>query len=120
VLNSMNRRWQVIYFVSSSGHNPVKVFLDSSGPKQKSKILRLLFHIEEYGLQAVIPHIKKLSGTPLWEIRMLGQDSIRILFVTRVGNHVVLLHAFFKKTQKTPPREIIIALTRLKEMSSSH
>lgn len=112
----MNKRWQVVYYVSPSGNNPVKDFLDDIDPKQKAKILRLLFHIEEYGLQAVIPHIKKLSGTPLWEIRVLGQDSIRILFVTRIGNQVILLHAFFKKTQKTPLREIAIALARLKEI----
>jgi phage-related protein len=116
----MNNRWQVIYYLSPFGNNPVKEFIDNICPKQKTKILRLLFHVAEYGLQAVIPHIKKLTGTPLWEIRILGQDSIRILFVTRVGNQVILLHAFFKKTQKTPAREITIALTRLKEMNSSH
>ena len=116
MLNNMNKGWRVIYYVSSSGNNPVRDFIDDNVPKQKVKMLRLLFHIEEYGLQAVIPHIKKLSGTPLWEIRLLGQDSIRILFVTRVGNQVVLLHAFFKKTQKTPSREIAIALSRLKEI----
>ena len=112
----MNNKWHVVYYISSSGSNPVKDFLDEVNPKQKVKILRLLFHIEEYGLQAVIPHIKKLFGTPLWEIRVLGKDSIRILFVTRIGNQVVLLHAFFKKTQKTPPREIAIALLRCKEI----
>lgn len=71
----MSKNWRIIYYVSSSGNNPVKDFLDYVGPKQKTKILRLLFHIEEYGLQAVIPHIKKLSGIPLWEIRVLGKDS---------------------------------------------
>jgi phage-related protein len=114
----VNTKWQVIYYVSSSGNNPVKDFLDSADSKRKTKALRLLFHIEEYGLQAVIPHIKKLSGLPLWEIRMLGQDSIRILFVTRISSRVVLLHAFFKKTQKTPGKEIAIALARLKELAS--
>jgi len=112
----MNKRWQVIFYVSSSGNNPVKDFLDAADPKQKTKILRLLFHIEEYGLQAVIPYIKKFSGTPLWEIRVVGKNSMRILFVTRMGNQIVLLHAFFKKTQKTPSREIAIALTRFKEI----
>lgn len=115
----MNKRCQVIYYISPSGNNPVKDFIDDIDSKRKTKILRLLFHIEEYGLQAVIPHIKKLSGTPLWEIRVLGQDSMRILFVTRVGNRVILLHAFYKKTQKAPAREIAIALARLREIELS-
>ncbi len=94
----------------------MKDFLDKTTPNQKTKVLRLLFHIAEYGLQAVTPHIKKLSSLPLWEIRVLGKDSMRILFVTRVNNRVILLHAFFKKTQKTPVKEIMIALSRLREI----
>lgn len=109
-------KWQVIYYVSKSGNIPVKEFIDQMGTKQKTKVLRTLFHIEEYGLQIVIPHLKKLTGTPLWEIRILGQDSIRMLFVTRVERQVILLHAFFKKTQKTPVREISVALSRYQEL----
>jgi len=64
-------------------------------------------------LQAVIPHVKKLTGTPLWEIRILGENNARILFVTHIGKQIVLLHAFIKKSNKTPAKEIAIALKRL-------
>jgi phage-related protein len=33
-----------------------------------------------------------------------------------VGRRIIMLHSFVKKTNKTPPRELDIALTRLKEM----
>lgn len=56
--------WKVIYYISASGDNPVKNFLDAR-PKAKLKALRILFHIEEYGLETAVPHIKKLSSTPL-------------------------------------------------------
>lgn len=105
--------WKVIYYISSSGDNPVKDFLDSH-QKAKVKALRILSNIEEYGLTAVIPHIKKISGTPLWEIRILGEDSVRILYVTKVEKKIVLLHAFVKKTDKTPKKEINIALDRFR------
>lgn len=75
----------------------------------------MLMHCEEYGLESIATHIKKLAGTPLWEIRILGADNVRVLFVTRVGHEIFLLHAFQKKTQKTPAKEIEIALARLKE-----
>ncbi len=108
----------MIYYTSASGDNPVKEFLNKR-PSAKLKALRLLSYIEEYGLSIAIPHIKKLSGTPLWEIRILGQDSIRILYVTRSEKQILLLHAFEKKTDKTPPREIKIALKRKLEVDKS-
>ena len=108
-------KWRVIYYISSSGESPVKQLLDNN-LKAKVKALRIFSNIEEYGLLSVIPHIKKLAGTPLWEIRILGVDSVRILYVTREAKQVLLLHAFIKKTNKTPSKEVNIALTRLKEV----
>jgi phage-related protein len=70
--------------------------------------------VQEYGLQGIISHIKKLTGTPLWEIRILGGDNVRILFVTQLAKQIILLHAFVKKTNKTPAKEIGIALKRLR------
>ncbi len=111
----MSIQWRVVYYETSAGDMPVRDFLDAARPSLKVKALRILMHVEEYGLQAVTSHMKKLSGTSLWEIRILGQESTRILFVTQVEKQIVLLHAFYKKTQKTPPRELSIALSRLKE-----
>lgn len=115
----MTEKWKVIYYISSSGDNPVKDFLDSVSPSLKAKALRILLNINSYGLSIAIPHIKKLIGTPLWEIRILGQDSVRILYVTRIGRRMLLLHAFYKKKQRIPRKEIEIALVRLKEYSGS-
>lgn len=112
-------KWRVVYYISPSGNIPVRDFLDEAVPGLKAKALRILFHIEEYGLQVAIPHIKKLAGTPIWEIRILGGDSARILFVTKVEKQILLLHAFYKKTQKTPPREIAFAFKRLSEHNKS-
>lgn len=114
----MNLGWQVVYYESPNGDIPVKSFLDKAGPRLKTKAFRVLFQLEEYGLQTIISHIKKLSGSPLWEIRILGEDSARILFVTQLGKQILLLHAFYKKTQKTPIKEISTALIRLKEFQS--
>jgi phage-related protein len=74
--------------------------------------------IEEFGLERVRePHVKHLRG-PLWEMRLTGKDGIsRALYVTAVGRRVVVVRAFVKKTQKTPIREIELALKRAKEIS---
>lgn len=113
----MNTGWKIIYYISASGENPVKEFLDNY-PKAKLKALRILSHIEEFGLSYAIPHIKKLAGTPLWEIRILGRDSVRIIYVTKHEKRILLLHAFVKKTNKTPKKEINIGLLRLSEVGT--
>ena len=113
----MDTGWKVIYYISPSGEIPVKEFLDNY-PKAKFKALRILSHIAEFGLSYAIPHVKKLVGTPLWEIRILGKDSVRILYVTKQEKQILLLHAFIKKTNKTPRKEINISLSRLSEISS--
>lgn len=103
------------YYLIPTGGNPVSDFLDSLTKKQQTKVLRILTYIQEYGLQAVIPHVKKLSGLPLWEIRILGKDNIRVFYVLVQEDIVLVLHGFIKKKQKTPLKEIGLALTRYRE-----
>lgn len=107
---------KVIYYTTASKENPTLEFIKSLNEKQQRKIIHILTTIETYGLVAAIPHIKKLIGTPLWEIRMLGQDNIRILYATEEQDTIIVLHGFVKKTQKTPLKEIQTAIQRLREM----
>ena len=113
--SKMTGKWSVIYYVSASGEIPVRDFLDAAKPSLKTKALRILFNINEFGLQGVIPHLKKITGTPFWEIRILGSDSTRIIFITEINKQIVLLHAFYKKTQKTPKNELSMAYRCLKD-----
>jgi phage-related protein len=106
---------KVIYYTTPRGENPVKIFLESLQKRQKAKIFRIFQYIEFYGLSSALPHVKKLTGSPLWEIRILGQDNIRILYIGFKQNSILLLHGFIKKKQKTPPGEINIAMQRLNE-----
>ena len=62
------------------------------------------------------PHVKHIQGA-LWEIRLKGKSGIaRALYVTATPERVVVLRVFTKKTQKTPKREIRLALQRAKEL----
>ncbi len=106
---------KIIYYTSFQGENPVKIFLESLQKKQKAKIFRIFQYVEIYGLSSVLPHVKKLSGTSLWEIRILGQDNIRILYIGINQDSILLLHGFIKKKQKTPLKEINLALQRFNE-----
>lgn len=78
---------------------------------------RIVHLIESHGLERVRePYVKHLQGR-VWEMRMKGKDGIaRAAYVTTTGRRVVVVHVFGKKTQKTPRREIEIALARAKEV----
>jgi phage-related protein len=50
----------------------------------------------------------------LFEIRARGKEGIgRAFFCMIVGQKVVILHAFIKKSQKTPQKELEIARRRM-------
>ena len=62
------------------------------------------------------PYVKHLQG-PLWEMRLKGRDGIaRAAYVTVTGQRIVVVHVFWKTTQKTPRRDIELALKRAKEI----
>ena len=85
----------------------------------KSRFVWISNLISEHGLMKVgQPYVKHLEGD-LWEIRMKGKDGIsRALYVTAKPQRVVVVRVFVKKTQKTPRREIKLALKRSKEIDS--
>ena len=71
----------------------------------------------EFSWPIGMPLCRSLGGG-LWEVRCdLTQGRIaRVLFCVRQG-HMVLLHAFVKKTQKTPAAERALAVRRMKEIA---
>jgi phage-related protein len=92
--------------------------LDALAQDVRQRFLRITELIEQHGLPAVRePHVKHLEDR-LWEMRMKGRDGIaRAIYVTAKGERVVVVHAFVKKTQKTPRSALEIARSRAKEVT---
>jgi phage-related protein len=66
------------------------------------------------------PHTKALQDG-LLELRLKGAEGIaRVFYCAQVGRRIVMLHSFVKKTNRTPPREMTIALNRMKEVKHGH
>jgi len=82
----------------------------------QARFLRLSDRIIQAGLENLgEPQVKHLE---LWELRLTGRDGIaRALYVTAIGRRVVVVRAFVKKSQRTPPAEIQLALRRAKEIT---
>ncbi|OGY08325.1 MAG: hypothetical protein A2782_00675 [Candidatus Blackburnbacteria bacterium RIFCSPHIGHO2_01_FULL_43_15b] len=111
----MDDKWSVKVYESPSGEQPVEKFIKAQNERARLKIARMFDHVEEFGLEGAYSYAKKLTGTSIWELRILGADSIRIFYVTITGKIFLLLHGFVKKTQKTPAKEISLAQKRLEE-----
>ena len=86
---------------------------------QRSKVLKAISVLEEFGISREIPNLRKLSGTRLWEYRILGKDNIRIIIVSIIANKIMILNIFVKKKQKTPTKELKIAIQRYKTLLTS-
>ncbi|MFP5208180.1 MAG: type II toxin-antitoxin system RelE/ParE family toxin [Acidobacteriota bacterium] len=69
----------------------------------------------EFSWPIGLPLVRSL-GKELWEVRSsLPRGRIARVIFCVAENHVVLLHGFIKKTQKTPQSEITLALKRKRE-----
>jgi len=59
-------------------------------------------------------------GDGLFELRMKAQEGIgRVFFCTLVNQRIVMLHSFIKKSQKTPKKEIDIAMAGMQELKAN-
>ena len=107
-----------IKYYAIDNKSPVVEFIKEQSPKHRAKILREIDLLEEFGLFLGMPHIKKLKNyNDLWELRIKHSSNIfRILFLNHKEGTFILLHAFKKKSDKTPQREINKALNRMKNI----
>lgn len=55
-------------------------------------------------------------GPGVREIRIHVEGEFRVIYIAKYEEAVYVLHAFQKKTQRTPKRDIDIAKTRLREL----
>jgi phage-related protein len=83
----------------------------------RASLQRIVELIETYGLEHVRePYLKHLRGA-LWEMRLKGRSGVaRAIYVTAIGQRVVIVRAFVKKSAKAPARELDLALARSKEV----
>ncbi|MDP3998512.1 MAG: type II toxin-antitoxin system RelE/ParE family toxin [bacterium] len=114
----MEESWKIFLYRTSNGDSPVKEFIDSLEIKAQSKTRNTIKLLRNFGTRLGSPHTKKITGTELWELRILGADSVRVLYIAITGKAFLLLHGFKKKKDKAPRKEIKIAEERLAEHRS--
>jgi phage-related protein len=105
--------FQIEYF-----HERVLTEIESWPVGVLADYARLVELLAEHGPSLKLPH-SRAFGDGLFELRPRGRSGIgRALYCFQVGKRVVVLHAFIKKTQRTPDRELKVARKRMKELEN--
>ena len=107
-------KWGIEFYQDSQGNIPVQDFICQQSAKVEAKIYRHIDLLQDFGLSLGQPYIEKLAGSDVWELKVrYSSNRYRILYFTSSGRKFVLLHAFLKKTARTPKSEIEIAQNRM-------
>lgn len=85
-------------------------FLDNLKEINRSKVSRVLHLLKMAGNEIEMPYSKSL-GDGLFELRISGKTSIRIIYCFH-ENCAVLLNIFVKKQNKIPKKELDLAKKR--------
>jgi phage-related protein len=105
------RHWRD--YRTAAGSRPVKAFLNALTDEEVASIVAGMRDVAERGLSAA----RHLRGD-IYEVRAdAATRSFRLLFSAegRYSQVLLSLSGFEKRTQKTPPREIDLAETRLRD-----
>jgi phage-related protein len=103
--------WIIEYYNSS-------VFGEIAALPKKlwAKSVAITNRMQEQGPHLGMPYVRAM-GNSLFEIRVKSHEGIaRIFFCLRRDKTIVLLHAYVKKSQKTPTKELNLAIERMKEV----
>ncbi len=94
------------------------MFMDNQETATREKIRHAINLLEEYGHLLRPPHSKKMTGYGnFYELRTSGTSPVR-LFYTIHNNIFYIIHGFIKKTNKTPKKEINLAIKRIDNLTN--
>jgi phage-related protein len=103
---------EVRFFQTAAGKEPVREWLKELVKEDRQSIGEDI-KTAQFGWPLGMPLVRKLEKN-LWEVRTPITDGIARVIFTVIGNQMVLLHGFIKKSQKTPKNELETARKRLK------
>ncbi|WP_375506588.1 type II toxin-antitoxin system RelE/ParE family toxin [uncultured Nostoc sp.] len=115
----MSEEWQIIYYQEVDGTQPVEEFFnDPSLTQGELKQFKLrLYLLKIKGLALLVERSDILDKIEiedkLYELRLDNtRNNIRIFLCALPGKRLILLHAFKKRGEKTPLKQIKIAAKR--------
>ena len=105
--------WQLNYYSPK-----VAALIEAWPAGVRASFLRIAQTMAVHGPDLGLPHTRAMGGS-LFEVRAKGREGIgRAFYCTVIGQRILILHAFIKKSEQTPARELEIARARLKEVKT--
>jgi len=84
-----------------------------------ARFVRYAERMELFGPDLGMPHTRAM-GSSLFELRLKAAEGIaRVFYCTLVGQRIVMLHHFIKKSEKTPRNELEKARRRMQEVKNA-
>ena len=110
-----SQKTPLVFYRSASGKEPVRDWLKDPDPADRLAVGHDLMRAQ-WRWPVGMPLCRAI-GQGLWEVRTeLPSNRIAWVFLCLDGGVLVALHAFIKKTQKTPDDELAMARKRHKEL----
>ncbi len=105
--------WAVEFFEEEE-RCPVREFLEDLEVPHRAKLLAVIKLLGELGPTLPFPYSSQVEGK-LRELRThYGETHYRVFYFGHPTRSFVLVHAFVKRTDRTPRREIDIARERMR------
>ena len=103
--------WEILYYSEA-----VRRDIEAWPAGIRAMYARITERMQVFGPHLGMPFTRPM-GEGLFEVRAKGKEGIgRALFYTTAGHTILILHAFIKKTPKTPRRDLELARRRLREV----
>ncbi len=111
--------YKVKFYQDDKGNIPVIEYLEKIGKKEKAKILKYIEFLEMNDGYLDEPYSKHIKGK-IRELRVdFSKNKHRVFYFTFIKKTIILLHAFLKKTKKTPIKEIKKAEAYLEDVKNN-
>ncbi|MCK9365905.1 MAG: type II toxin-antitoxin system RelE/ParE family toxin [Metallibacterium scheffleri] len=105
--------WHLIYYSPK-----VAALIEAWPAGVRACFMHIAQTMAVHGPDLGMPHTRAMGGG-LFEVRAKGREGIgRAFYCTVTGQRIVILHAFIKKTEQTPSRELETARARLREIKT--
>lgn len=89
---------------------------DIDNKEERAEILATLNGVQQHGTDAIGVEFRQIEGK-LWELKIKSHgNQHRIFYVVQKGKEMFLLHAYLKKTPRTPMNEMETAKRRMKQL----
>ena len=109
---------KVKYYLTSSSRSPVEEFILGLPEQTRLEIIDAVALLES-GQSLRMPLSRPLSSIKpgLHELRFRDKGGqVRVIYFLKKKEAIYFVHAFRKKTQEIPPKDLDLILKRLKEI----